>query len=66
MTAVREVVSNDHPTGQCGLTALLLLCLVIAIDSLLSEIHILHPDVLNMILIALTTITTGVLPGANL
>ena len=66
MTAVGEVVSNDHPTGQYGLTVLLHLCLVIAIGPLLNENHILRPDVLIMILIALITISTGVLPGANL
>ena len=66
MTAVGEVVSNDHPTGQCELIVLLHLCLVIAIGPLLSENHILRLDVLSMILIALTTIITGVLPGANL
>lgn len=65
MTAVGEVVSNDPQTGQCGLTVLLHLCLVIAIGPLLSENHILRPDVRIMILIALTTMTTGVLPGAN-
>ena len=66
MTAAGEVVTNDHPTGQRGLTELLHLCLVIAIGPLLSENHILRLDVLNMILIALTMITTGVPPGANL
>jgi hypothetical protein len=66
MTAVGEVVTSDHPTGQCELTVLLHLCLVIAIGSLLSENHILRPDVRIIILIALTMITTGVPPGANL
>ena len=66
MTAVGEVVTNDHPTGQCELTVLLHLCLVIVIGPLLSENHILRPDVRIMIRIALTMITTGVLPDANL
>lgn len=68
MTTVGEVVTNDHlpRTGRCGLTVLLHLCLVIGIGPLLSENHILRPDVRIMILIALTMITTGVLPGANL
>lgn len=66
MTAVGEVVLNGHLTGQCELTVLLDLCLVIDIGLLLSENHIQPPDVLIMILIALITIITGVLPGANL
>lgn len=59
-TTVGEVVSRSHPTGLRGLTVLLDLCLVIAIDPLLSENHI-RPYVLIMILIVLTTVTTGVL-----
>ena len=65
MITVGEVVSRDHPTGQCRLTVVLHLCLVIAIDPLLSENHI-RLDVLIMILIALPMINAGVLPDVNL
>jgi len=63
MAAVGEIASRGHQIGHRGLTVLLHLCLMIAIEPLLSENHI-RPDVL--ILIALTMITTGVLPDANL
>lgn len=58
MTAVEEVAMSGYRIGQC---VLLHLYLVITIGPLLSETR-----VLIMILIAHTTIITGVLLDANL